>query len=212
MKIFYLFFFIVLLSCNNIKKNYVCGDRPCLDKKEFNEYFAANLSIEIKTKENKKDKNFDLIKLNTGSLNSNKDDNKLSKKDQKLKKKAEKEKLKAEKYQLIEERKIKKAEKKIIEKENKQLAKASKSKKKKKTIIKNEINDTVKQVKNVIDESITDKSNTNQILSTEVKVDTAKSQKIKSVCDEINDCDIDKIAERLIKKGKNKPFPNITSN
>ena len=33
-----------------------------------------------------------------------------------------------------------------------------------------------------------------------------------SICDEIRDCDIDKIAETLIKKGRGKPFPNISSN
>ena len=33
-----------------------------------------------------------------------------------------------------------------------------------------------------------------------------------SICDKIKDCDIDKITELLIKKGKDKPFPNISSN
>ena len=50
------------------------------------------------------------------------------------------------------------------------------------------------------------------ILNSSEKNDTVKSRNIKSICNQINDCDIDKIAERLIKKGKDKPFPNISSN
>ena len=51
MRIFNLIFFIFLLSCGTLtKKEYVCGDRPCIDKKEFEEYFAENLIVEIKSK------------------------------------------------------------------------------------------------------------------------------------------------------------------
>ena len=48
-----------------------------------------------------------------------------------------------------------------------------------------------------------------------LKYKTLKSfeiQNTKNICDDINDCDIDKIAEILIEKGKNKPFPNIAAN
>ena len=70
MKIFYIFFFI-LVSCStisdsNIKKVYICGDHECANKKEINDYFANNISIEIYTisKSSKKDKDFDLVELN----------------------------------------------------------------------------------------------------------------------------------------------------
>lgn len=33
-----------------------------------------------------------------------------------------------------------------------------------------------------------------------------------SICEIITDCDIDKIAELLIKKGREKNFPDITAN
>ena len=33
-----------------------------------------------------------------------------------------------------------------------------------------------------------------------------------SICEIITDCDIDKIAELLIKKGREKDFPDITAN
>ena len=84
MKIFYLFLFLFLLSCNTSKKEYVCGNRPCVDKKEFNEYFSKNLSVEISTEENKKDQVIDLAKLNL-SVNKNSEIN--SKKKVKIKKK-----------------------------------------------------------------------------------------------------------------------------
>ena len=54
MKCIYTIFFLILLSCGTVKKEYVCGDHPCIDRKEFNEYFSKNLTIEIKSKDNKK--------------------------------------------------------------------------------------------------------------------------------------------------------------
>ena len=38
-----------------------------------------------------------------------------------------------------------------------------------------------------------------------------KSENQVDICNGIKNCDIDKIAELLIKKGKNKDFPDITS-
>ena len=37
-------------------------------------------------------------------------------------------------------------------------------------------------------------------------------RKYLSICNEIKDCDIDKIADLLTKKGRKKDFPDITSN
>ena len=70
MKILFIFFFI-LVSCSTIndskvKKVYICGDHECANKKEINDYFKNNISIEIYTlsKSSKKDKDFDLVELN----------------------------------------------------------------------------------------------------------------------------------------------------
>ena len=70
MKILLIFFFI-LVSCSTIsnskvKKVYICGDHECANKKEINDYFKNNISIEIYTlsKSSKKDKDFDLVELN----------------------------------------------------------------------------------------------------------------------------------------------------
>ena len=61
MKILFIFFFI-LVSCSTIndskvKKVYICGDHECANKKEINDYFKNNISIEIYTlsKSSKKD-------------------------------------------------------------------------------------------------------------------------------------------------------------
>ena len=73
MKILLIFFFI-LVSCSTfndskVKKVYICGDHECKNKKEINEYFENNISIEIFTlsKSSKKDKDFDLVELNMSS-------------------------------------------------------------------------------------------------------------------------------------------------
>ena len=70
MKNLFIYFFI-LVSCttisdNKVKKVYICGDHVCANKKEINDYFENNISIEIYTlsKSSKKDKDFDLVELN----------------------------------------------------------------------------------------------------------------------------------------------------
>jgi len=57
---------------------------------------------------------------------------------------------------------------------------------------------------------------TNKISKTKVSDDTATFKNVKmkphvNLCKKINDCDIDKIAELLSKKGSKKAYPNITS-
>jgi len=208
MKIIYPLFFLILLSCNTTKKEYVCGDHPCIDKKEFNEYFSKNLTIEIKSQDNKKNKSVDLIKLNTDSSSVEKKDNKNSTKEEKIRKKNEKEKLKAEKIRLLEERKIRKKE----EKNKAELAQIAKLKEKNQKPTKNEIINNGEQVNKIVDKIYEDKKPLEQVTEKTVSIDSVKTENVKSICDEIKDCDIDKIAELLIKKGREKNFPDITLN
>ena len=70
MKILFFLFFI-LVSCSTfsdskVTKVYICGDHECANKKEINDYFKNNISIEIYTlsKSSKRDKDFDLVELN----------------------------------------------------------------------------------------------------------------------------------------------------
>jgi len=54
--------------------------------------------------------------------------------------------------------------------------------------------------------------NRKKSLKENISIISVETIDMKSLCDEIKDCDIDKIAELLIKKGKNKPYPNVSSN
>ena len=213
MKFLYIFLFFTLISCNTIKKEYICGDRPCVDKKEFNEYFSKNLTIEIASQNEKESKNINLIKLNTKNKKIKKLDSAIIKNEEKLRKKKEKEKLKAERLELKNERKIRKKQKQNDEKKKKQLATISKSDQNKNQVIKSEIlNDRVSTKKNLrkkINKEVNIKEEETYMETTE---NITTIENAKSVCNEIKDCDINKIAEMLIEKGKLKPFPDITSN
>ena len=200
-----------LISCSTNVKKYVCGDRACVDKKDFNEYFSKNLTMEILDTKKKKDKTVDLVLLNSNSSILIKEDVKTAKQKKKLRKKEEKEKLKAGKIRVLEERKIRKVEEKNRAKTAKQIAKSSKSGSTEEKIINNKT--IVNQTNNNTNKSPVKKnSNKTKSINNQIKLDKAQNENIKSICDEVKDCDINKIAEMLLKKGKNKPFPSISSN
>ena len=190
MKLIYLFFFVLILSCSTVKKEYVCGDHLCVDKKEFNDYFSKNFIVEIKSQTNKKNKDINLVNLNTKISGEEKINNKNLKKNQKIKLKEEKEKEKLKKIRVLEERKIAAIKKRNKEPKEKKTFDFFKSNKKNKTISP-KIEKTSKK-KSLINSS--------------------GSKNVQSVCVDVKDCDINKITELLIKQGKEKPFPNITSN
>ena len=211
MKNIYFFIFLLLLSCTNLKKEYVCGDRPCVDKKEFNQFFAETLTIEVTDQSKKKQQSIDLVKLNTNTEDVK--ENKNSIQQYRIQKKKNKEKLKFEKKKLNEERKIKAAEEKIKIKESKKIQKKLEVEKIKTNEIKNKLDQNSKEVENIIDKTIDIKTNKKKMSSNDsIQTDSVESTDPKSICDEIEDCDIDKIAEILVEKGKVKPFPNISSN
>ena len=66
------FFLLFLLGCASGKSVLICGDHECINKKEADLYFQENMSIEVKIVEikEKKEKIYDLVKLNSG-LNKN---------------------------------------------------------------------------------------------------------------------------------------------
>ena len=79
--------------------------------------------------------------------------------------------------------------------------------------MKNKLDQNSKEVENIIDKTIDIKTNKKKMSSNDsIQTDSVESTDPKSICDEIEDCDIDKIAEILVEKGKVKPFPNISSN
>ena len=206
MKYIFIFFLLFLVSCSINNKTYMCGDRACIDNKEFKEYFAKNLIVEIKNKKSKKNYSLDLVKLNTTDKNKSKSKKMTKNVDNKQKKKDDKALFKAKKNKLKEERRIKKIN-------DKKLAKLKKiNKKNNKDITIN----TTKKNKFLIDSVKKPTKITNQIIDDKKlkRHETFRSIRSKnqiSVCKKIKDCNIDKIAELLIKKGKKKDFPNITS-
>jgi hypothetical protein len=209
MKYLNLIILLLLISCGNSKKNFVCGDHPCLDKKEVNEYFKKTLILEVQLKEIKKNLSVDLVKLNT--VASNKDaTNKPPETSVVLSKKKQKTLLKAQKKFLKEERRIKKIEEKNTAIKAKEIAKLRKrnNKIKKLSIDKNLTNKELTS----IDKSKEQNGKISEKKEKEIiNFKSTKSRNQSSLCSKIKDCDINKISELLIKKGKEKDYPSITS-
>lgn len=205
MRFFSIFLFLLLLSCSAGKKVFICGDRECINKKEAERYFAENLTIEIKIFEDKKFKSYDLVKLNTENTDSNiqmkkkSDENKnkeltdsekkMIEKKYKEEKKIAKLREKKEKNKIKEMKRIEKLKRKEesenikkIKKEEKKIAKLNK---------KNNIKDKKT-------ETLREQNTDNQVVRYE------------EICSILNKCDIDEISEYLMKKGKNKGYPDLS--
>ena len=213
MKYLYLFFFIILISCGTSKKTYICGDRACLNKKEFKKYFAKNLIVEVKVKKAKKKNSINLVNLNTAYIKKTQSSDGLKAKSEKLNKKEQKALFKANKSRLKQERKRKKIEEKLKIREEKKITKIKKKNEESKKInfLANKMPEKKKPV-NAVKEII--KNKTALKIDKVNKINSFKSIKSENqvdICNGIKNCDIDKIAELLIKKGKNKDFPDITS-
>ena len=200
------------MSCSSIEQNkYVCGERYCMDRKELNEYFESNLTIEIATKKNRKKKSFDLVKLNTDNSDSI-IEKKISIRDKIIKKKIKKENLESDKRKILEQRKKRKVQEKIRKKEEKLKVKALKSENDVIKINPSKSDNNIERGKNIASKPPVLQNNNKKIQKNKIKINSHNNENLKSVCEQIDDCDIDKIAEMLIKKGKAKPFPNISSN
>ena len=207
MKYILLCLFTIFFSCNTMQsKTYICGDRACLDKKEFNEYFSNNLVLEIKIKKNKNDSVIDLVNLNIKSSNlTDKKEKSLT-----ISKKEQKNYIKMEKVKLKEKRKREKIDKKnqIIKQKN--LAKLENKTNNKSNII---IKDVLQKKKSITDTAKAFTEPKKEINKKKDKIDIykkIKTTKQLSICAELLDCDIDKITELLIKNGREKDFPDMT--
>jgi len=219
MKYFFLLFFFIFVSCSSSKHTYMCGDRPCLDKKEFKNYFSENLVVEIQTNNSQK-ATIDLVKLNTKEEPQQKKvedpdlkSKNLNYKDRWLKKKIKKNKLKEARAKLQNERNIKKTELKIKTKKEKKLMKLkgfNASKKEKKIAYKKIKNQKIS--KKLIKTKSKKMSQTmNKKNNKKLPFKSTISEDKSSICQQIKDCNIEKITELLTKKGREKDFPNINS-
>ena len=181
MRFFLFIIFLFLFSCSNkVTQVYICGDHPCVNKKEMKEYFDNNISIEVFTiipdKENKK--KFTLVDLNLMKDVDNKD-RKKSKNLSSVKSKEDVKKIIKKRRKLA---KLKLKENKA--KGQKKVAKISKIKsknafkdKKKEPITKDKKKDPITFVR---------------------------------ICKNLEECDIDKISKIIMDMGRKNPFPDIT--
>ena len=66
MKRFIILILFIMTGCSTANKVYICGDHECKNKKERNDYFNNNISMEVYIIEKSKDKrkNLDLVQLN----------------------------------------------------------------------------------------------------------------------------------------------------
>jgi flagellar biosynthesis GTPase FlhF len=203
--IFFLFF-IFLVSCGTGKKTYICGERSCIDKKEFKEYFAENLTVEIKSKRSNKQNNIDLVRLNSKIISKNEDNYSRKTQVDKLNKKEEKARLKAERLSLRNERKIKKINEKKSKIKQKKLKKL-KNKKNNLTILGSEDKMPLETVS--VSTKETKQINKKNIIKPEI-FKSIKTQNQVSLCDKIKDCDINKIADLLTEQNNKKEFPDLS--
>ena len=179
------FLFVILSNCSNTKTVLICGDHVCINKVEAEQYFEDNLSIEVRVIDKKVKKDIDLIELNLSK--DPKGDRKVSY----TSKKSLKENLKT-----LSKDEIKRIKKKINNKKNEEkVAKKILNKNQETTINKNLKTKNIKQKTNKIR-----KKNVNK-----------KNNKNVDVCTILEKCSIDEISKYLLKEGKKKSFPDITT-
>ena len=151
--LFFLFFF--LAHCSSItgdktQKIYICGDHECADKKEINNYFKNNISIEVYTLSDSPKKDYDLVELNMTKEDKNKivsTEIKRKKLKERLKKRPKVKKVKVNKGEIIDGKKR--------------------------------------------------------------RIDKPKITLVR-ICKDIQECDIDEVANRIFKIGNKKKFPDLT--
>ena len=182
--IFTILITLFLIGCSKPKTVLICGDHICVNKAEAEQYFEENLSIEVKIIDKKEKKDVNLIELNLReNISGNKEIIVSEKKNKKRQLKV------LSNDQIIE---IKKNIKE--KKENNKVAK--------KNIFRNETNNKT-SLKEKNTKSKKDKIFTNNV--------NKKTINLVDVCTILEKCSIDEISKYLIKEGKKKGFPDLTS-
>ena len=173
--------FLLLANCGKPKTVLICGDHICVNKAEAEEYFQENLSIEVKILDKRIKEEMNLVELN---LKQNQSEGKRI---SILSKKNTKNKIKILSNEEITEIK------KDIKNRKKEKKIAKKIIKKKKETIENE-KKIIKKDSKILENSIKKKHND-----------------VVDVCTIIKECSIDEISKYLLKQGKEKSFPDITT-
>jgi hypothetical protein len=194
MKFFFiLLIFVLLQSCSKPKTVLICGDHICINKKEAEQYFEENLSIEVKVIDKKRKKITSLVELNL------KDNSKKQREITIL----EKEETNAS-IKKLSNKEIRNIKKRIKEKEKRKKIKKPKKEKKvvKKMNGKKKINELETIDKYIKPEETSEKLRKRDNINQNIEV--------VDVCTILEKCSIDEISKYLLKQGKKKNFPDIT--
>ena len=181
-KFIFLIPLLILYSCSKPKTVLICGDHNCINKKEAQQYFEENLSIEVKIINRNNTEVYDLVELNLKNNNEKREVN-ISQKEKTNKD-----------LKILTPSEINKIKKEIKNKEKrkKTVKKRIIYQSKEKPIISH--NADKRKNKNLIVKKNNNKNNLNNI----------------DVCTILEKCSIDEISKYLIKQGKKKNFPDLT--
>ena len=184
MKKFFLFLLILFLyNCSKPKTVFICGDHVCINKKEADQYFEENLTIEVKIINAKTKKDIDLVELN---MSNNLNEKKVvtikpkTKVDKNLRTLSNEDVIMIKK-DIKNYKKEKKIAKKIIKEKEKNINKKKNSLK-------------IKELKK--DEFLKNSNN--------------KNNGIIDVCKILKKCNIEEISKYLLEEGNKKKYPDIT--
>ncbi len=183
-KLLFLFMVLVMFGCNKPKTVLICGDHVCVNKAEAEQYFEENLTLEVKVINNKKSKEINLVEINLESSPEGKKAVSVIKKKQTSKK------LKDLSNLEIKEKKAEIRKKKKIKNEEIKNTKISKQTKLKEIKKKEKTQVSIIKSKEVVNKS---------------------TKEITDICSILEKCSIDEISKYLVKQGKKKKFPDITT-
>ena len=178
---------IFLTNCSKPKTVLICGDHICVNKKEAEQYFEENLTIEVQIIKKKEKKRIDLVELNLKeNKNGEREVNIFKKKNitNELKTLTKEEKIKIRK-----DLKDKFKEKKFSSRELK-----------KKDINNDETNQSLMKQK---------EKKVQKIIKNKKEINFKKDNNI-DVCTILEKCNIKEISKYLLKEGNDKDFPDIT--
>ena len=186
---FIVLFFLFVTACSNNKNVYWCGDHPCIDDKERENYFKKTMIVEVRELSKEKKKSSEIQKIIQQASLEEKKRIKNEKNLAKITRLEEKRRIKEEK-ELAKQIRL---EEKMRIKQEKELAKKIRLEKKRR--IKEE-----KKISKIIEKKEISK-NSNKINKVEIKTFSTSS--------EIGPTIFDKMVEKIIKRNMLKPYPSI---
>ena len=173
--------FLLLVNCTKPKTVLICGDHVCVNKAEAEEYFQENLSIEVKIFDKRIKDEMDLVELNLKQNQSG-----------------------GKRISILSKKNTNNKIKILSNEEIIEIKKDIKNRKKEKKIAKK----IIKKKKETIDNERKITKNNSKILENSIK---KKHNNVVDVCTIIKECSIDEISKYLLKQGKEKGFPDITT-